>query len=104
MTKMTAGEFRNYQFNEAMRVARAMFILLFFISIAFMFFTSEQEILEVLKVFRKYPMTFGLFASIIATFVFFMVYLATKEQANNKHWFPTEDGPPNNFRTQGVMK
>lgn len=104
MERMTAGEFRNHQYNEVMKLMGILASIAFVLTVAACFFAGSEQLFGLLATFRKYPGAVLAFTCVVVTATFGLVFLMTKEQANNKLWIPTENGPEHDYRTQGVIK
>lgn len=103
MKKMTTGEFRNAQYNEVMKLTGFLTVVALVLTIAAFWMAGYEQLLDLLTAFGKYPNAVLAFVCFVVTVTFGVVFLMTREQAKNKLWLPTENGPDYDYRTQGVI-
>ncbi len=101
---MTAGEFRNYQFNEVKKSAFMMAEVVTILTVALIVLAGSDNLIRFLYAIAPHKAAFACFLFLMFALSLWLIYFAAKEQANNKHWVPNDPDQPVNYKTQGVMK
>ncbi len=104
MEKITAGEFRNFQYNEVKKLAFVMACLATMVVGVSMVITGGDNLLRFLSVVEPHKIAFVCFLFLVFALTLWFVYFAAKEQANNKLWLPDDTYQLIDYKTKGVME
>ena len=103
--KITAGEFRNLQYNNLKKTALSMACIVTLMAGIFILCIGSDVLLEFLKANIHHIKELFCFFFLSSAITLWVVYFAAKEQANNKLWEP--DDPTDSsidYRTKGHVK